>query len=293
MGAKSAKLKQAGSGLEVSDLKIPSPLADSRISKKKRNRFYEGELRRLHIELIKLQEHIKREGSKVVVIFEGRDAAGKGGVIKRITEPLNPRVCRVVALGTPTERQKTQWYFQRYAAELPAAGEMVLFDRSWYNRAGVERVMGFCSDEEYWEFLRTVPEFERMLFRSGITLIKYWFSVSDEVQEERFLGRVEDPTKRWKLSPMDLESRNKWQQYSQAKDRMLVHTDIEQARWYVVNSDVKKRARLNCIAHLLSVVPHKGSVSAKIKLPKRVSEKRGDDYVRPPLSVQNFVPEIY
>lgn len=293
MGAKSAKLKQVGSGLEVSDMKIPSPLADSRVSKKKRNRFYERELRRLHIELIKLQEHIKREGSKVVVIFEGRDAAGKGGVIKRITEPLNPRVCRVVALGTPTERQKTQWYFQRYAAELPAAGEMVLFDRSWYNRAGVERVMGFCSDEEYWEFLRTVPEFERILFRSGINIIKYWFSVSDEVQEERFLGRVEDPTKRWKLSPMDLESRNKWQQYSQAKDRMLVHTDIEQARWYVVNSDVKKRARLNCIAHLLSVVPHKGSVSAKIKLPKRASEKRGDDYVRPPLSVQNFVPEIY
>jgi len=293
MGTKSAKIKKMASGLEVPDSTIPSPLADPKVSKKKRNSFYEREMRRLHIELIKLQEHIKREGSKVVVIFEGRDAAGKGGVIKRITEPLNPRVCRVVALGTPTERQKTQWYFQRYAAELPAAGEMVLFDRSWYNRAGVERVMGFCSDEEYWEFLRTVPEFERMLSRSGIKLIKYWFSVSDDVQEERFLGRVEDPTKRWKLSPMDLESRNKWQQYSQAKDRMLVHTDIEQAHWYVVNSDVKKRARLNCIAHLLSVVPHKGSASAKIKLPKRAPEKRGDDYVRPPLSVQNFVPEIY
>ncbi len=293
MGSKSAKNKKMGSGLEVSDSTIPSPLADPKASKKKRNSFYEKELRRLHIELVKLQEHIKREGSKVVVIFEGRDAAGKGGVIKRITEPLNPRVCRVVALGTPTERQKTQWYFQRYAAELPAAGEMVLFDRSWYNRAGVERVMGFCSDEDYWDFLRTAPEFERMLVRSGITLIKYWFSVSDEVQEERFLGRVEDPTKRWKLSPMDLESRNKWQQYSQAKDRMLVHTDIEQSRWYVVNSDVKKRARLNCIAHLLTVVPHKGSAPAKIRLPKRSPEKRGEDYVRPPLSVQNFVPEIY
>ena len=182
MGSKSAKNKKMGSGLEVSDSTIPSPLADPKASKKKRNSFYEKELRRLHIELIKLQEHIKREGSKVVVIFEGRDAAGKGGVIKRITEPLNPRVCRVVALGTPTERQKTQWYFQRYAAELPAAGEMVLFDRSWYNRAGVERVMGFCSDEDYWDFLRTAPEFERMLVRSGITLIKYWFSVSDEVQ---------------------------------------------------------------------------------------------------------------
>jgi polyphosphate kinase 2 len=293
MGRKTSKFRKIGSGIEVSDNSIPSPLADPKSSKKKRNRFYENELRRLHIELIKLQEHIKSEGSKVVVIFEGRDAAGKGGVIKRITEPLNPRACRVVALGTPTERQKTQWYFQRYVEELPAAGEMVLFDRSWYNRAGVERVMGFCSDDEYWDFLRTVPEFERMLVRSGITLIKYWFSVSDAVQEERFFGRVEDPTKRWKLSPMDLESRNKWQLYSQAKDRMLVHTDIEQARWYVVNSDVKKRARLNCIAHLLSVVPHKRSAPAKIKLPKRAPEMRDDDYVRPPLSVQNFVPEIY
>jgi len=293
MGAKSVKLKQVESVIEVADMKIPSPLADSSVSKKKRNRFYEKELRRLHIELVKLQERIKQDGRKVVVVFEGRDAAGKGGVIKRLSEPLNPRVCRVVALGTPTERQKTQWYFQRYAAELPAAGEMVLFDRSWYNRAGVERVMGFCSDAQYWDFLRSVPEFERMLVRSGVDLVKYWFSVSDEVQEERFRGRVEDPTKRWKLSPMDLESRDKWQQYSQAKDRMLVHTDIDQAHWYVVNSDNKKRARLNCIAHLLSVVPHKGVAPAKIKLPKRATENRGPDYVRPPLSVQNFVPEIY
>ena len=293
MGRKSPKIRKMESGLAVSDNTIPSPLADPKVSKKKRNAFYEKALQRLHVELIKLQEHIKSDGSKVVVIFEGRDAAGKGGVIKRITEPLNPRNCRVIALGTPTERQKSQWYFQRYVAELPAAGEMVLFDRSWYNRAGVGRVMGFCSDDEYWDFLRTVSEFERMLVRSGIQLIKYWFSVSDEVQEERFMGRVEDPTKRWKLSPMDLESRNKWQQYSQAKDRMLVHTDIEQARWYVVNSDVKKRARLNCIAHLLSVIPHKQAIPEKIKLPKRAPEMRGDDYVRPPLSVQNFVPEIY
>jgi polyphosphate kinase 2 len=293
MGGKSGKKKGMGSGIEVPEMTVPSPLADPAVGKKKRNRFYEKELRRLHIELVKLQETIKREGLKVVVIFEGRDAAGKGGVIKRISEPLNPRVCRVVALGTPTDRQKTQWYFQRYAAELPAAGEMVLLDRSWYNRAGVERVMGFCKDAEYWDFLRSVPEFERMLVRSGIHLIKYWFSVSDEVQEERFRGRVEDPTKRWKLSPMDLESRNKWQQYSQAKDRMLVHTDIERARWYVVNSNDKKRARLNCIAHLLSLVPHMESTPARIDLPKRAPEMRGDDYVRPPLSQQNFVPEIY
>ncbi|HEY5789084.1 MAG TPA: polyphosphate kinase 2 [Gammaproteobacteria bacterium] len=293
MGAKSKKRKAREAGLEVPEQKVPSPLADAKAGKKQRNRFYEKELGGLHVELVKLQEHIRRDGRKVVVIFEGRDAAGKGGVIKRISEPLNPRVCRVVALGTPTERQKTQWYFQRYAAELPAAGEMVLFDRSWYNRAGVERVMGFCSDADYWDFLRSVSEFERMLVRSGIVLLKYWFSVSDEVQEERFRDRVEDPTKRWKLSPMDLESRNKWQAYSQAKDRMLVHTDIEQARWYVVNSDDKKRARLNCIAHLLTQVPHRGAAPEKIKLPKRALEHRGPEYVRPPLSVQNFVPEIY
>ena len=257
-----------------------------------RNKFYEDELRRLHIELVKLQEWIKRDGGKVVVIFEGRDAAGKGGVIKRIVEPLSPRVCRVVALGTPTERQKSQWYFQRYVAELPAAGEMVLLDRSWYNRAGVERVMGFCTDEEYWEFLRSCPEFERTLVRSGITIVKYWFSVSDEEQERRFRGRIEDPTKRWKLSPMDLESRNRWQAYSRAKDHMLVHTDIERSRWYVVNSDDKKRARLNCIAHLLSLLPYKDAVPKKMKLPQRKPEMR-EGYVRPPLENQNFVPEIY
>ncbi len=279
-------------GTAVPEMRTPSPLGDPKVKKKKRNKFYERELRRLHIELVKLQEWIKHEGRKVVLIFEGRDAAGKGGVIKRIIEPLNPRTCRVVALGTPTERQKAQWYFQRYAAELPAAGEMTLFDRSWYNRAGVERVMGFCTDAEYWEFLRCCPEFERMLVRSGITIVKYWFSVSDEEQERRFKARVEDPTKRWKLSPMDMEARNRWQAYSRAKDDMLVHTDIEQARWYVVNSDDKKRARLNCIAHLLSLLPYKDVVPDKMKLPKRKPEKR-DGYARPPLDTQNFVPEIY
>ncbi|MCW9040585.1 MAG: polyphosphate kinase 2, partial [Rhodospirillales bacterium] len=213
-------------------------------------------------------------------------------VIKRITEPLNPRICRVVALGTPTEREKTQWYFQRYVPHLPGAGEMVLFDRSWYNRAGVERVMGFCSDEEYWEFMRSCPEFERMLVRSGIILIKYWFSVSDEEQERRFQARSGDPTKRWKLSPMDLESRNRWQAYSRAKDEMLAHTDIKQAPWHVVNADVKKRARLNCIAHLLSLIPFKDLTPGNIKLPPRKPERR-DGYVRPPLSDQNFVPEKY
>jgi polyphosphate kinase 2 len=279
-------------GSAVPETQAKSPLSDSKASKKQRNKFYERELRRMHVELVKMQEWIKHAGRKVVLIFEGRDAAGKGGVIKRITEPLNPRTCRVVALGTPSERQKTEWYFQRYTAVLPAAGEMVLFDRSWYNRAGVERVMGFCTDAEYWEFLRSCPEFERMLARSGITLIKYWFSVSDEEQERRFRDRVEDPTKRWKLSPMDMEARNRWQDYSRAKDDMLVHTDIERGRWYVVNSDDKKRARLNCIAHLLNLLPYKDVVPKKMKLPKRKPEHR-KGYARPPLETQNFVPEIY
>lgn len=252
------------------------------------NKEYNKELAKLQIELVKLQEWIKEKGLKVVCIFEGRDAAGKGGVIKRITESLNPRICRVVALGTPTEREKTQWYFQRYVPHLPAAGEMVLFDRSWYNRGGVERVMGFCSDEEYQEFMRSCPEFERMLVRSGIILIKYWFSVSDDVQEERFQGRIKDPTKRWKLSPMDVESRNKWVEYSKAKDQMFAHTDIKQAPWYVVNADVKKHARLNCIKHLLSLIPYEDLTPAPIDLPAR--EKAGG-YVRPPLVDQTFVPE--
>ena len=252
---------------------------------------YEKELRRLQIELIKLQEWIKVKKLKVVVIFEGRDAAGKGGVIKTITQSLNPRICRVVALGTPTEREKTQWYFQRYAPHLPAGGEMVLFDRSWYNRAGVERVMGFCTEDEYREFLRSCPEFERMLVRSGIIVIKYWFSVSDEEQERRFAARSEDPTKRWKLSPMDLESRDKWAEYSQAKDNNFAHTDIKQAPWYVVNADIKKHARLNCISHLLSLIQYEDLTPEPIKLPKRSIDQSG--YVRPPMSDQTFVPEIY
>jgi len=254
------------------------------------NEFYTSELARLQVELVKLQEWIKAKGLKVVAIFEGRDAAGKGGVIKRITQSLNPRVCRVVALGTPTEREKTQWYFQRYAPHLPAAGEMVLFDRSWYNRAGVERVMGFCTDEEYTEFLRSCPEFERMIVRSSIILIKYWFSVSDEEQEKRFHDRITDPTKRWKLSPMDLESRAKWMEYSKAKDEMFAYTDIKQAPWYVVNADDKKRARLNCIHHLLSLIPYEDLTPDPIELPTR--QKEGG-YIRPPLTDQNFVPEVY
>lgn len=255
-----------------------------------RNGIYERELARMQIELIKLQEWIKHKGLRVVVIFEGRDAAGKGGVIKRITENTNPRICRVVALGTPTEREKTQWYFQRYVAHLPAAGEMVLFDRSWYNRAGVERVMGFCSDDEHNEFIRSCPEFERMLIRSGIILIKYWFSVSDEEQERRFQSRLNEPTKRWKLSPMDLESRDRWIEYSKAKDEMFAHTDTKQAPWYVVNSEVKKHARLNCIKHLLDAIPYEDLTPEPIKL--RPRDNNGA-YVRPPLSDQTFVPEEY
>jgi polyphosphate kinase 2 len=251
---------------------------------------YEKELVRLQVELIKLQEWIRFKNLKVVVIFEGRDAAGKGGVIKRITESLNPRVCRVVALPAPTEREKTQWYFQRYVAHLPAGGEMVLFDRSWYNRAGVERVMGFCSDEEYAEFLRSVPEFERMLVRSGIILIKYWFSVSDKEQEKRFQARINDPTRRWKLSPMDLNSRARWAEYSKAKDEMFAHTDIKQAPWYVVNADNKMCARLNCIHHLLSMIPYEDLTPEPIVLPPRQAEV---GYVRPPITDQTFVPEVY
>ena len=251
---------------------------------------YEQELARLQVELVKLQEWIKHKGLKVIVIFEGRDAAGKGGSIKRITQSLSPRVCPVVALPAPTEREKTQWYFQRYVQHLPAAGEMVLFDRSWYNRAGVERVMGFCDDDEYQEFLRSCPEFERMLVRSGIILIKYWFSVSDEEQERRFQGRIHHPTKHWKLSPMDLESRTRWMEYSKAKDDMFAHTDIKQAPWYVVNGDDKKRARLNVISHLLSMIDYEDLSPEPMELPPR-QDDRG--YVRPPLSDQTFVPEVF
>jgi polyphosphate kinase 2 len=255
-----------------------------------RKTVYERELAKLQVELVKLQEWIKFAGLKVVVLFEGRDAAGKGGVITRITESLNPRIVRVVALPAPTERERTQWYFQRYVAHLPATGEMVLFDRSWYNRAGVERVMGFCSDEEYREFLRSCPEFERMLVRSGIILIKYWFSVSDEEQERRFQARIVDPTKRWKLSPMDLESRSRWIEYSRAKDEMFKYTDIKQAPWYVVNADIKMHARLNCIRHLLSMIPYEDLTPEPIALPPRQDDI---GYVRPPITDQTFVPEYY
>ncbi|EGQ9188709.1 polyphosphate kinase 2 [Vibrio cholerae] len=250
---------------------------------------YERELELLQIELVKLQEWVKQEKLKLVVIFEGRDAAGKGGEIKTITEKLNPRVCRVAALPAPTEKEKTQWYFQRYVAHLPAGGEIVLFDRSWYNRAGVEKVMGFCSDEEYQEFLRSCPEFERMLQRSGIILLKYWFSVSDEEQERRFIERINTPLKRWKFSPMDLESRQRWAAYSRAKDEMFAYTDTKHCPWWVVPSDDKKRARLNCISHLLSSVEYQEIEHAPITLPE--INKQG--YVRPPIEDQTFVPQRY
>ncbi len=251
---------------------------------------YEEHLKELHKELVHLQEWVKTQGLKVVIVFEGRDASGKGGTIKRITEPLNPRVCRIVALGVPTEREKSQWYFQRYVAHLPAAGEIVLFDRSWYNRAGVEKVMGFCTEEQYNEFLRSCPFFERMLVRSGIILLKYWFSVSDEEQEKRFRSRIKDPIKRWKFSPMDLESRAKWLEFSKAKDMMFAHTDTKQVPWYVVNGDNKKKARLNCISHILGKIPYKPMSMDPIELPP-LPEYEG--YVRPPIDYQTFIPEKY
>ena len=252
---------------------------------------YEDELARLHLELVKLQDWVKAHGLRVVVVFEGRDAAGKGGVIKRIAEPLNPRVCKIAALGTPTEREKSQWYFQRYVSHLPAAGEIVLFDRSWYNRAGVEHVMGFCTEQEYWEFLRAAPEFERLLIRSGITLVKYWFSVSDEEQERRFQERLADRTKRWKISDMDLEARRRWFEYSKAKDEMFAHTDVEDSPWWVVDADTKRKARLNCISHLLSVVPYEDVRPAKLELPPRQPADPG--YQRPPLDSMRWVPARY
>ncbi len=262
----------------------------SKHKKKLDKDFYQDELVKLQIKLVELQRWVKTNGEKIVVLFEGRDAAGKGGVIKRITQRLNPRVCRVVALGIPTERQKTEWYFQRYVSHLPAAGEIVLFDRSWYNRAGVERVMGFCNEEELREFLRSCPEFERMLVRSGIRLIKYYFSVSMEEQEKRFQDRINDPTKRWKFSPMDIEARAKWEEYSRAKDEMFAYTDIKQVPWYVVYADDKRRARLNCIHHLLSVIPYEEIPVPPIELPERPVSK---GYIRTPISDQTFVPEVY
>ncbi len=263
---------------------------DQKKSKKLSKKVYEKELAKLQIELVKLQRWVQHKGLKVVVIFEGRDAAGKGGAIKRVSECLNPRVCRVVALGTPSDREKTQWYFQRYVPHLPAAGEMVLLDRSWYNRAGVEKVMGFCTYDEYNEFLRSCPQFEMMIQRSGIILIKYWFSVSDREQEKRFQERIKIPTKRWKISPMDLKAREKWVDYSRAKDDMFAATDIPESPWNVVEADDKKRARLNCISHLLDTVPYKDLPPEKIELPPR---QKAIDYERPPMTTQKFVPAKY
>lgn len=270
----------------MSKEKQAAPKQAKRLSKK----VYFRELGQLHVQLARLQRYIRTEGLKVVVLFEGRDAAGKGGTITRIIQPLNPRVVRVVALGKPTEREQTQWYFQRYVPHLPAAGEMVLFDRSWYNRAGVERVMGFCTDEEYREFLRSCPMFERLLIYSGIILIKYWFSVSAEEQERRFQARLDDPTKRWKLSPMDIESRARWVEYSRAKDQMFLYTDLPQAPWHVVDANDKRRARLNCIHHLLSLLPYEEIKPDPITLPPL----QGDvGYLRPPMETQKFVPDVY
>lgn len=252
--------------------------------------YYEKQLLRLQTELVKLQYWVVEKGLRVVIVFEGRSGAGKGGVIKRITERTNPRIVRVSALPKPSDRERTEWWFQKYVANLPAGGEIVLLDRSWYNRALVEPVMGFCTDEQYKEFLRSCPQFERMLVRSGMILLKYWFSVSDEEQEDRFQARVETPYKRWKLSPMDLEDRRRWVEYSKAKDRMFEHTDIKQAPWYVVNSDDKKRARLNTITHILSQIPYEDITPPHIELPPR-EENVG--YIRPPMNEQTFVPELY
>ena len=251
---------------------------------------YFKELIRLQKELIKLQDWVVHNGERVVVIFEGRDSAGKGGAIKRITQRLNPRVCRVAALPAPSDREKTQWYFQRYVAHLPAAGEIVLFDRSWYNRAGVERVMGFCTEEQYQEFFQSTPEFERMLVRSGIRLIKYWFSITDEEQHARFLSRVYDPLKQWKLSPMDLESRRRWEQYTKAKEVMFERTNIPEAPWWVIEGNDKKRARLNCISHLLSQIPYEEIPHEIVELPPRVHH---DDYVREEIPAEMYVPQVY
>jgi polyphosphate kinase 2 len=255
-----------------------------------KSKAFEQELAPMQLELVRMLDWVRQSGHKLVVLFEGRDAAGKGGTIKRISEPLNPRVCRVTALPAPTDRERTQWYFQRYVAHLPAAGEMVLFDRSWYNRAGVERVMGFCTDTEYWEFLRSVPEFERMLQRSGIQLVKYWFSVSDTEQERRFQARLDDPTKQWKLSPMDLYSRSRWVEYSKAKDIMMEHTSTPESPWWEVDADDKRRARLNCIHHLLSLVPYAEVPRDPVVLPPRQEDS---GYRRPPIESLNWIPAVY
>lgn len=282
------KQKQKKAKLSKSEKSIFYKISESEGSSKMPKKVYEKELARLQLELVKMQYWVKNTGTRIVIIFEGRDAAGKGGTIKRLTEPLNPRGCRVVALGTPSDREKTEWYFQRYVAHLPAAGEIVCFDRSWYNRAGVEKVMGFCTEDQYGEFMQACPEFEQMLVRSGIILLKYWFSVSDEEQERRFQSRTTDPARRWKLSPMDLESRDRWAEYSQAKDAMFTHTNIPEAPWFTVEADDKKRARLNCISHILSKIPYIDMTPEPIKLPKRKSLPQ--DYERTPFNEQFFVP---
>ena len=276
--------------LEIEDRNIGDLDPAARATDKAARQAYFKELFRLQGELVKLQDWVQHSKQKVVILFEGRDAAGKGGVIKRITQRLNPRVARVAALPAPNDRERTQWYFQRYAAHLPAAGEMVLFDRSWYNRAGVERVMGFCTDDEYEEFFRTVPEFEKMLVRSGIKLIKYWFSITDDEQHMRFLGRIHDPLKQWKLSPMDLESRRRWEEYTKAKEIMLERTHIPEAPWWVVQAVDKKKARLNCISHLLGQLPYQEVAHPPVQLPAR---ERHADYLRQPVPASMMVPEIY
>jgi len=283
------KGKKTGKAIDAEKDDLYHDIEQDKKKKLSREEF-DGLLRKLEIELVKLQEWVKANKLKVVIVFEGRDAAGKGGVIKTIAGCLNPRICRIVALGIPTEKEKSQWYFQRYVSELPAGGEIALFDRSWYNRAGVEKVMGYCTSDEYEEFLRSCPEFERMLIRSGIILIKYWFSVSDHEQENRFQDRISDPTKRWKISPMDVESREKWVEYSMAKDKMFSYTDTKQSPWYVVHADDKKRARLNCIDHLLSLIPYEDLTLKPFKLPPL---KHDMAYVRPPVTEQTFLPEKY
>jgi polyphosphate kinase 2 len=279
--------------MEVDDDRLVdlfADIAEHPAEKSISRQLYFKELFRLQGELVKLQDWVVHQKLKLVVIFEGRDAAGKGGMIKRITQRLNPRVCRTVALPAPSERERTQWYFQRYVPHLPAGGEMVLFDRSWYNRAGVERVMGFCNDEEYEEFFRTVPEFEKMLARSGIILIKYWFSITDDEQHLRFKMRIHDPLKQWKLSPMDLESRRRWEQYTKAKEIMIERTHIPEARWWIVEAVDKKRARLNCIRHLLGQIPYQEIDRAPVVLPERV---HNPDYSRDPLPKEIYVPAVY
>jgi polyphosphate kinase 2 len=286
-------MSKKGNGQEPdagNDVSEAAKLGALKKKKKLKRKVYDAELIRMQTELVKLAAWVKNRGLRVVALFEGRDAAGKGGAIKRITEAISPRLCRVAALAAPTEREKTQWYFQRYVEHLPAAGEIVLFDRSWYNRAGVEHVMGFCTEEEYREFLRSTPEFERMLIRSGIVLVKYWFSVSDEAQEKRFQARNHSPIKRWKLSPMDLESRKRWFEYSKAKDEMFKYTDLHDSPWWVVEADDKRRARINCVGHFLSVIPYEDISPELVELPP--PQAPDPNYVRPPIASLRFVPNV-